>query len=76
LTVIVNSSPKISYKVFVRGHGLNMVTFETLRLPWWYRIFRKSNGRLVALEEMETGHKRGWTFVASILIPDELPIGP
>jgi len=72
LTTVINSSQKISYKVYVRGVGMRMVTFETLRVPWWYRIFRKPNGRLIALEEMDEGYRRGWSFVASILIPDEL----
>lgn len=72
MATVINSSQKISYKVHVRGVGKNMVTFETLRMPWWYRIFQKPNGRFVALEDMREGHQRGWNFVASILVPDEL----
>ena len=72
MTVIVNSSPSISYKVHVRGVGIRIVRFETLRIPWWYRIFKKPSGRLVALEEMSTGQDRGWSFVASVYVPDEV----
>jgi hypothetical protein len=70
LATIVNSSKKISYKIYIESVGNRIVTFESLRMPWWYRIFQKSNGRFVALEEMTTGHDRGWIFIASVLIPD------
>jgi len=73
VTRVLNSSPKIIYKIFVRGHGKHDVIFESVKTPWWYRIFRKPNGKLIAFEEMSTGQEKGWDFVASCLTPDELP---
>ena len=73
MALILNTTPPIKYMVFVRGVGLHTVFFESLKIPWWYRIFRKPNGKLVALEEMDTGRQKGWKFVASCLVPDELP---